>query len=66
MSVSECELLSTVKCRKITYLGHVLRGRKYNTLQLILKGIIEEPSKGKKITDVMDAEQQRIDRHRND
>ncbi|XP_071581636.1 uncharacterized protein [Temnothorax nylanderi] len=35
------ELLITVKCRKIEYLGHVLRGEKYRLLQLILKGRIE-------------------------
>ncbi|XP_025996276.1 uncharacterized protein LOC113005231 [Solenopsis invicta] len=35
------ELLVTVKCKKIEYLGHVLRGEKYRLLQLILKGRIE-------------------------
>lgn len=35
------ELLTTIKCRKIGYLGHVLRGEKYRLLHLILKGRIE-------------------------
>lgn len=35
------ELLTTVKCRKLAYLGHVLRGNRYRMLQLIMKGKIE-------------------------
>lgn len=35
------ELLTTVKCRKLAYLGHVLRGNRYRILQLIMKGKIE-------------------------
>lgn len=31
-------MLTTIKGRKIVYLGHVLRGEKYRLLQLILKG----------------------------
>ena len=38
---AERELLSIVKVRKISYLGHVLRGGKYHLLHLILKGKIE-------------------------
>lgn len=38
---TERQLLTTIKCRKISYLGHVLRGEKYHLLQLILKGKIE-------------------------
>lgn len=34
------ELLNIIKCRKIGYLGHVLRGEKYRLLHLILKGRI--------------------------
>lgn len=34
-------LLSAVKCRKVAYLGHVLRGEKYRLLQLIMKGKVE-------------------------
>lgn len=37
----ERQLLTTVKCRKTSYLGHILRGDKYRLLQLILKGKIE-------------------------
>jgi len=37
----ERQLLMTVKCRKTSYLGHILRGYKYRLLQLILKGKIE-------------------------
>ena len=40
-SNTQRELLNTVKCRKISYLDHILRGRKYRLLQLILKGKIE-------------------------
>ena len=40
-SNSQRELLNTVKSRKISYLGHILRGSKYRLLQLILKGKIE-------------------------
>ena len=40
-SNTQRELLNTVKCRKISYLGHILRGSKYRLLQLILKGKIE-------------------------
>lgn len=38
---TERQLLTTIKCRKISYLGHVLRGEEYRLLQLILKGKIE-------------------------
>lgn len=34
-------LITTIKCRKIAYLGHILRGEKYYLLQLIIKGKIE-------------------------
>lgn len=37
----ERELLTTIKIRKLSYLGHILRGQKYRVLQLILKGKIE-------------------------
>lgn len=35
------ELLTTIKCRKTGYFGHVLRGEKYRLLHLILKGRID-------------------------
>jgi len=35
------ELLITVKCRKVSYLGQILRGDRYHLLQLIMKGKIE-------------------------
>lgn len=35
------ELFQTIKIRKISYLGHVLRGDRYKILQLIMKGKIE-------------------------
>ncbi|CAH1281742.1 unnamed protein product [Diabrotica balteata] len=35
------ELLKTVKHRKMSYLGHIVRGSGYKILQLILKGKIE-------------------------
>jgi hypothetical protein len=34
------ELLSKIKIRKVSYLGHVMRGEKYHLLQLILEGKI--------------------------
>ncbi|CAG9839938.1 unnamed protein product, partial [Diabrotica balteata] len=42
MSVNkDRELLKTVKHRKVSYLGHIVRGSRYKILQLILKGKIE-------------------------
>ena len=35
------ELMGTIKRRKISYLGHIVRGKKYEFLQLILEGRIE-------------------------
>ncbi|CAG9826360.1 unnamed protein product [Diabrotica balteata] len=35
------ELIKTVKHRKMSYLGHIVRGSRYKILQLILKGKIE-------------------------
>ena len=35
------ELLTIIKVRKVSYLGHVLRGGKYKFLHLIIKGKIE-------------------------
>ena len=35
------ELFETIKIRKISYLGHVLRGNRYKILQLIMKGKVE-------------------------
>ena len=40
-SNTQRELLNSVKCRKIPYHVHILRGSKYRLLQLILKGKIE-------------------------
>jgi len=37
------ELLLTVKCLKLSYLGHLLRGDRYRILQLIMKAKIEGP-----------------------
>lgn len=37
----ERDLLHTVKCKKTSYLGHILRNDKYYILQLIIKGKIE-------------------------
>lgn len=37
----ERELLTTIKQRKTSYLGHILRGNKYDILRLILMGKIE-------------------------
>lgn len=34
-------LLNTVKCRKISYLGHIFRGERYRILQLIMMGKVE-------------------------
>lgn len=39
---SEHELIITIKCRKISYLDHFLQGDKYQLLQLIMKGKIED------------------------
>jgi len=36
---TERQLLTTVKCRKTSYLGHILRGDKYCLLQKIEQGI---------------------------
>jgi ribosomal 50S subunit-associated protein YjgA (DUF615 family) len=36
----EKELLVTVKKKKLQYLGHILRGRKYEILRVILEGKI--------------------------
>lgn len=38
---SDRQLITAIKCRKIAYLGHVLRGEKYHLLQTIMKGKIE-------------------------
>ena len=35
------ELLTIIKVRKVSYLGHVLRGERYELLHLIIKGKIE-------------------------
>ena len=35
------ELLTSIKMRKVSYLGHVMRGDKYHVLQLIIEGKIE-------------------------
>ena len=40
-SNTQWELLNTIKCRKISYLGHIVRCSKYRLLQLILKGKIK-------------------------
>lgn len=56
-------LRNTIKCRKISYLGRILRERKYSTLSWHLNW---EPSRGRKTTDVIDAGHRRLDRHKND
>ena len=38
---SNRELFTTIKLRKISYFGHVVRGTKYVVLQLVMKGKIE-------------------------
>jgi len=44
------ELLITVKCRKLSYLGHILKDDRYCILQLIMKGVdesvVEDKSRG--------------------
>ena len=35
------ELLTTIKIRKVSYLGHLLRGEKYHLLQTILSGKVD-------------------------
>jgi len=37
------ELLNTIKQRKTVYLGHILRGSRYELLKLILKGKWKKP-----------------------
>jgi len=37
----QTELLSTLKKRKIEYLGHIIRGEKYEILRIIMEGKIE-------------------------
>jgi Reverse transcriptase (RNA-dependent DNA polymerase) len=37
----ECEIIRTIKVRKASYFGHVMRNEKYTILQLILQGTIE-------------------------
>jgi hypothetical protein len=37
----ECEVIKTVKIRKIQYLGHIMRGEKYVLLRLIMQGKIQ-------------------------
>lgn len=34
----ELEVIKVLKCRKSQYFGHILRGEKYQLLQLIIKG----------------------------
>jgi len=36
----DCELLNTIKKRKLEYLGHIMRGSKYSLLRLIVQGKI--------------------------
>lgn len=36
----ECEIIDTIKKRKLQYLGHIMRGQKYTLLQLIVQGKI--------------------------
>ena len=36
----ECEIINTMKRRKLQYLGHIMRGQKYTLLQLIVQGKI--------------------------
>lgn len=36
----DCEIVNTIKKRKLLYLGHIMRGRKYTLLQLIVQGKI--------------------------
>ena len=37
----DMEILRSVKIRKMSYLGHVMRNEKYQLIQLILQGKIE-------------------------
>ncbi|KAG8232690.1 hypothetical protein J437_LFUL011307 [Ladona fulva] len=37
----DCQLLRTVKRRKLAYVGHVIRGEKYFLLQITIKGKTE-------------------------
>ncbi|CAG9832989.1 unnamed protein product [Diabrotica balteata] len=37
----ECEVIKTVKIRKIQYLGHIMRGEKYVLLRLSMQGKIQ-------------------------
>jgi len=44
----ELEMMNTIKCRKLQYFGHMLRGEKYQCLQLIILGkICWKRSKGR-------------------
>ena len=36
----ECEMVNTIKMRKLQYLGHVMRGQRYEMLRLIIQGKI--------------------------
>jgi len=38
----KCEIVNTIKKRKLQYLGHIMRGPKYTLLQLIVQGMIRE------------------------
>ena len=38
---TERELLRCIKVRKLSYLGHVMRGERFNLLRLIIEGKIE-------------------------
>ncbi|CAG9830510.1 unnamed protein product [Diabrotica balteata] len=38
----ECDIINTIKIRKLQYLGHVMRGQRYELLRLIIKGKIKE------------------------
>lgn len=37
----ECEIINTIKKRKLEYLGHIMRGSKYTLLRLIMQGKIK-------------------------
>ena len=37
----DCEIIKSIKIRKLQYFGHIMRNSKYRILQLIIEGKIE-------------------------
>ena len=41
MNGKEYEVINTIKARKLQYLGHIMRGQRYEMLRLIMQGKIK-------------------------